>query len=377
MARRRPRRAYRSGTVYYRKDSGSWWINWRLPDGRKRSRGGFQREDTAKRVLAEIVHDVQLGRANIHEPERVPVLSVLAKPWLDRRETTHRSGDDDRRRWNRHLKEWFGHLRPDQIDQALLRQFIESKIGEGLSSATCLLLIRLLSTMFSDFVEDGQARGNPCKNLPKKTRRLLRPSYDPNTTPFLQTSDEVVKVFAGLPEPHNIAFALGALAGLRPGESRALKWENVHLERRQVVVCESVDGPTKSGKARIVPILDALFPVLKQWRETTGGRGLVCPPEREGNFLDEHTLGIRLDKVLKALGLPDVTWYQATRHTFASLFVMNGGSLEKLSEMLGHSTMLVTKRYAHLRPEAFSTELGRLPIDLRGAIGYTVATERI
>ena len=52
---------------------------------------------------------------------------------------------------------------------------------------------------------------------------------------------------------------------------------------------------------------------------------------------------------------------------------MNGGSLEKLSVILGHSSVLVTQRYAHLRPDLFrSADFDVLDVSL-GAAGEVVA----
>ena len=57
---------------------------------------------------------------------------------------------------------------------------------------------------------------------------------------------------------------------------------------------------------------------------------------------------------LKACELStDLTWYQCTRHTFASQWVMANGSIEKLAAEFGHSSTEVTRRYAHLRPDHF------------------------
>lgn len=64
------------------------------------------------------------------------------------------------------------------------------------------------------------------------------------------------------------------------------------------------------------------------------------------------------------------TWYECTRHTGASHYVMADGSLEKLAAILGHSSVEVTKRYAHLKPELFpERDCGLLDVDLarRGA----------
>ena len=61
-----------------------------------------------------------------------------------------------------------------------------------------------------------------------------------------------------------------------------------------------------------------------------------------------------LRAALAAAKLDDgLTWYQATRHTFASHWVMDGGSIRKLSEILGHASVTTTERYAHLSPDAF------------------------
>jgi hypothetical protein len=93
-----------------------------------------------------------------------------------------------------------------------------------------------------------------------------------------------------------------------------------------------------------VPILDSLYPILSAWK------------------------------------LPKMTWYQATRHTFASQWVMGGGA-EKLDEILGHCTVQITERYAHLKMDLFADpDLGTIAVDLRpgstekGAFGYVVVT---
>src|SRR5438046_4080195 len=51
--------------------------------------------------------------------------------------------------------------------------------------------------------------------------RLIRPTHDPKKTPFIERLDDVRRIFLALPEPLNVAYAIGALAGLRTGEVRA------------------------------------------------------------------------------------------------------------------------------------------------------------
>jgi hypothetical protein len=66
------------------------------------------------------------------------------------------------------------------------------------------------------------------------------------------------------------------------------------------------------------------------------------------------TLHEHLREALKEAKLPTaLTWYQCTRHTFASQWVMANGSTEKLAAVLGHSSTEVTRRYAHMKPDHF------------------------
>ena len=64
------------------------------------------------------------------------------------------------------------------------------------------------------------------------------------------------------------------------------------------------------------------------------------------------------------LAKPGLGWYEATRHTMASQYIISSGSLGTLQRMLGHSTVLVTERYAHLRPGHFNlADRNRITID--------------
>jgi len=393
------------GSVYQR-GPGNWWIKWR-EGGRMRYAHGYSTEKLAKRVLAKIVADIAAGRAGLApDPKGVPPLSELADKWLERREHTHRSWRDDRNRWKLHLAPFFGGCRPSEVDAGMIRRFVEQKLAEKLSSTSVGHLVRLLSTFMADVVEQGHVTANPVGSLPRSTRRLYRNATDPRTTPFLEKLDDVRRVFAALPEPVSVAFAIGALAGLRTGEVLGLEWRDVDLQTGRLLLRQQVRhgrvGPLKDDESRMVPILSPLLPILSAWRLKTGGTGLLFTPAvperggREGRpatFVQVHTLHKALKKALTTCRLPSLTWYQSTRHTFASQFVLSGGSIEKLSKLMGHSSVTTTERYAHLRTDLFRPEdYDRLMVDLgardaevipfkapsdadAGAVGYAGATE--
>ncbi len=376
MARRKSRRQRGRGELF--KEGAGWAVRW-MEGGKRTYKGGFPTREDAQRVLDKVMGEIALGRAGMPPDQRgVPPLSTFSKAFIDARKRTHRAGAEDSSRWDKHLAPFFGHLRPSEVDAARIKAFIDAKLADGLNPATIRILVSLLSSLMTDLVEQGKAPSNPARSLPRATMRLMRPTHDPRTTPFIEKLGDVRSIFALLSEPLNIAYAIGALAGLRTGEVFALRWEHVDLPARRIHVRESVKGPTKDKDSRMVPVLDSLAPILTEWRLKTGGDGRVVPPMRcDGKKIDKNTPGNYLRPVLEKLGLakPGLGWYEATRHTFASQWVMAGGSIEKLKEILGHYSVVMTERYAHLKPELFTaSDLGTIEVDLRSGKSLAFST---
>ncbi len=142
----------------------------------------------------------------------------------------------------------------------------------------------------------------------------------------------------------------------------------------------------KDDESRVVPILKSLLPILSTWKLRSGGEGLLFKPaypKRGGKpktpptFMRQHTLRRHFALALASCDLWNLTWYQATRHTFASHWVLSGGSLEKLANVMGHSSVVVTERYAHLRPDLFREEdYERLEVDLLKPVAKVLPMEK-
>jgi integrase len=392
----RLRRKSKYGTGSVSRDGAFWRARWR-EGRRRRSRSQFPTRELAQRFLDGVIGELARGHARVvPDRSKVPGLAVLAKEWFDQRQgPANRNNEDERRKWTNHLLPELGHLRPDEVSTTQLRTLINSKLQsgrirrrpgdpDGLSSTMVLQLIRILGSLYTYLLEEGTATTNPVRLLPKSTRRKIKPAHDWRSTPFVRRLADVKRIYAALGEPVSVAYALGVMRGPRPGEIRALSWANIDLGNRLITIDRQIRhgklGPPKGGRSRTIPISDELHAILAAWHLRTGGAGLVIPPRRRKRgretFIGEKALNRALDVALEQLELPAVNWYQATRHTFGSHWVLQGGSLETLALLLGHASSEVTRRYAHLRTDLLgAADLGRAQVDL--APGRVVALQSV
>ena len=159
--------------------------------------------------------------------------------------------------------------------------------------------------------------------------------------------------------------AAGLYLGLRKGELFGLRWIDVQLDGgARIDVMKSYAGSPKSGKARHVPINRELAVILRRWKEASpvNDQGLVFPVLEDGvaRMGTEYDM-LGLPTLLKAAKchVPEKPWH-SLRHTFASHFMMAGGNILTLQKLLGHSTLAMTMRYAHLSPDHLAAEVQRM-----------------
>jgi integrase len=261
----------------------------------------------------------------------------------------------------RHLRPSFGRLPLTSLDVSRVDAFVARRAH--LSPKTVHNHLTLLISMLRLAVDLGWLRSVPRIKKPKivldADYRYLR--SDQEIADFLraaQAEDEHVYVM----------YSMAVYTGLRAGELAGLRWSDIDLKRRLITVRRSYTGATKSGRIRHVPILDPLLPLLRAWRLRHPG-SLVFT-NRDGRMQGKSARVFQevLHRVLGRAGFesPVVSgkrrWYitfHGLRHTFASHWMMRGGDLFKLQKILGHSSIEMTMRYAHLAPDAFNADYGR------------------
>lgn len=132
--------------------------------------------------------------------------------------------------------------------------------------------------------------------------------------------------------------------GMRRNEAFSLRWDDVSFENN--IICIRADV-AKSGKARFVPMNQTVKDTLLKWREQTHGDGLVFPSPVTGGQLDNVNKAWRA--ILKDAEIEAFRWHDM-RHDCASRLAMAGVSMHSIQNLLGHSSPLVTQKYAHLSP---------------------------
>jgi integrase len=139
--------------------------------------------------------------------------------------------------------------------------------------------------------------------------------------------------------------------GLRQGELLGLRWEDVDLVAgvlrvRQALVRERITTP-KSRKPREVGLTGEVVTALKAHRHL---RGELVFSQPDGTPWSNNKAWRPLESACKRAGMRRIGWH-VLRHTFASHLVMRGVGIKTVQELLGHATIQMTMRYAHLSPD--------------------------
>lgn len=155
------------------------------------------------------------------------------------------------------------------------------------------------------------------------------------------TPAEAQRLCEALPEHVRLAVEWSLYTGTRKSETFGLRWEDVDLERGQA----TVSG--KTGK-RVL------------WLSAEA-RAVLARASRSSPFVFERTNHRKLFvAAVKVAGLSDFTWHDL-RHTHATWLRQCGAALEIVARSLGHATIQVTQRYAHVDDQEVKEALRKLP----------------
>lgn len=132
--------------------------------------------------------------------------------------------------------------------------------------------------------------------------------------------------------------------GVRRGELFSLTWPMVNFQTKTI----TVGGDTaKTSETRHIPMNAETFNTLKAWKDQSGESAFVFPGLEGGRMEDVKSAWLKL---LKEACITGFRWHDM-RHDFASRLVMVGVPLNTVRDLLGHTDIKMTLRYAHLAPD--------------------------
>jgi integrase len=205
------------------------------------------------------------------------------------------------------------------------------------------------SLIFRVGLDNEKIERNPAARIRKKTEGSgqVRFLSDPEEKRLRAAIERRFAEFL----PH---FLLSIHTGMRMSEQYELRWNQVDFERRQLHLIR-----TKNGDSRTIPLNAIALAALQELQSEKGRPGTepVFPSVRTGDSL-QGSCGW-FPTALEEAKIHEYTWH-CNRHTFASRLVMAGVDLRTVAELLGHRTLQMAMRYAHLAPEHQASAVDRL-----------------
>jgi integrase len=241
-----------------------------------------------------------------------------------------------------------GSMRLVEVRRSDLQALADRLLVAGLDPSTIRGAFMPLRVIYRRAIARDEVAVNPTTGLELPAVRGRRER--------IASRGEAAALLEALPAGDRALWATAFYGGLRRGELRALRWEDVDLASGVIRVRRSwdqqagaVDPKSRAGR-RAVPIPAALRDHLLEHRIATDHpAGLVFGRSAELPF-DPSTVTERAGRAWRADGLGPIGLHEA-RHTFASLMIAAGVNAKALSTFMGHSSITTTvDRYGHLMP---------------------------
>ncbi len=325
-----------------------------------------EKEARARLILqVEGVKEAPLFRDFVMVPEKVdPAEHVLPTTYLDGYAKQHkRSWPRDLSMIRNHLLPFFGDMLMDRITVGDANAYIALRQREGAAPATVQLEINLLKAIYRYAMQLEYVDRSPVHRKKLATRPIN------NRRERYLSNDEFRRIYEQAAEHLKPILLVAVQTGMRKGELLSLTWEDLDFGQNRIHVRESKNG--RSRKIPMSPEVRETLLVLQnlQWHpERVFAR-------RDGRAVDCYKTAwyAALDRAKFKKG--DVRFHDV-RHTFATHAAQAGAPPEVLKELLGHSTLAMVLRYAHMTDDrmekAVEGAAGRLSLDKITPLPYEI-----
>lgn len=337
-----------------------------------------QARDKAQEILGDYTKG--LDPKNLKKSQKALSFSQFVQneysPWFKANHKSHKSLDN-----LKHFTNAFGDKKLTEFNSFIIDKWRTKRLEQNRTPATVNRNLATLKAAFAKAHEWGFVDNHPLKQL-KLTRvdaiskvQYLTKEEENKLRTILDLREEKLRAARTnankwrrqrnqpeFPDLTNLPFAdylkpmvlISINTGLRRGELLSLTWENINLANAILTVASE---SAKSGKARHVPLNKEALETFKLWDQQCKIKSGLVFPGKSGKQLTDIKKSWMT--VLKKAQIENFRWHDM-RHHFASRLVMASVDLNTVRELLGHSDIKMTLRYAHLAPEHKADAVAKL-----------------
>lgn len=349
----------------------AWWV-FVHHDGRRKVKRIGDRE-TAVRVAQAIREQLTRGELNLAPPVDTQTFKSYSEAWLKTVTGALKASTVVfyERALTTHVWPALGARPVTSIRRRDCRDLIGRCRAKGLRVATVKGILRALSTVLSQAVEDELLMANPALRMGKYLRQGDEPKREiqPLTRPEITHLLAVTKVH--FPRWHPLLLC-ALRTGLRQGELLGLRWADIDFAGRFIAVNQNlvrgIITTPKNHQRRRVDMSGQLAETLAAERlrqkqhalKTAKPSPAAVFPSTDGTMLDEANVRHMFYRILEKAQLRRIRFHDL-RHTFATLLILQGESLAYVRDQLGHRSIQVTVDiYGHAVPGGNRAAVDRL-----------------
>jgi len=305
----------------------TWYIDHYVDGKRYREAVGLNRK-VAERALAKRMTLVAEKRFLNVVPSQKVTYDQLAEHYTKYANANKLSAERDRRSIAV-IRRWFGGRRLKQITALAIERY-KCERRKEVGPATVNRELACLKHMFTKAIQWDLTLENPVKKV-----KLFR--ENPGRIRYLD-KNEIARLLKEAADHLKPILVIALYTGLRKSEILNLTWEDVDFKNQLIYIRNS-----KNGEAREIPMANKVFSTLGS-----------LPVRHDRIFTHNDGSPVKdirtcFYNAVKRAKIQDFSFHDL-RHTFASYLIMNGVELVTVKELLGHKSINMTLRYAHLSP---------------------------
>jgi integrase len=308
-------------------------------------------------VRSERIQSKRHGEELPHQKKKAMTFEKLAEQYLKwSAENKSRAGIDDKSRYENHLKHRFDSKRLDAIVPLDLERMKSEMSKTKISPKTISHCLALIRAMYNKAIEWNIYQGeNPVKKIKMPTVQNARDRFFSMEEAELllkelKRNPQIKKEYKELKDPrlHDITL-ISLHTGARASEIFNLKGQDIDFENELITLRD-----TKNTETRYSPMTKDIKKMLKNRIPEDGSAYIFT--DKDGEKIKEVSNAFQ--RIIDRLGFNDGVddsrqrvVFHTCRHTFASWLAIEGTPLYTIAKLMGHKSISMSERYAHLSPD--------------------------